>query len=431
MKYKDFYINQLSDLTDDTEVIVAGWVEDLRDLGKIKFLKIKDYTDSTQVIWKVEESPVEVGKLIETINQNDVIKVKGTVRKSRVAKKGFELVAKEIEVLSKSKHPLPLEIRGKIGASLDVRLDNRPIDLMRPRTAKIFKLFSEVLKISRNFFYKNGFVEVVTPRIISTATEGGANLFELSYFDKKAFLAQSPQLYKEQLTMGLEKVFEIGTFFRAEPFDTTRHLNEFVSLDIEVAFADYRDVMEILANLIKTISEELNERSKEYDEVLNEKFLEYKDKEIESYSYEEIVDMVIKKGGKISYGEDISSEDIKLIRDLKDKFFFVTDWPENTKPFYIKVKDDGTTESFDLMFGELEICSGGTREENREKLESRITRMRLNLNSFSEHLKFFSYGMPPHAGWAIGFNRLMMIITGESNIRETTLYPRDKNRITP
>lgn len=431
MKYKDFYMNQLIGLPDGADVTVAGWVEDLRDLGKIKFLKIKDCTDSTQVIWKLEESPMEVGRLIETLNQNDVVKVKGTIRKSKVAKKGFELAAKEIEVLNKSKHPLPLEIRGKIDASLDVRLDNRPIDLMRPKTAKIFKLFSEVLKITRNFFYKNGFVEVVTPRIISTATEGGANLFELNYFERKAFLAQSPQLYKEQLTMGLEKVFEIGTFFRAEPFDTTRHLNEFVSLDIEVAFADYKDVMEILGNLIRTISEELDKLNKEYEEVLNKKFLEYKDKEIESYSYKEIVDMINKKGGKIKYGEDISSEHIKLIEDLKDKFFFVTDWPENTKPFYIKVKDDGTTESFDLMFSELEICSGGTREENREKLENRIVRMKLNLDSFSEHLKFFNYGMPPHAGWAIGFNRLMMIITGENNIRETTLYPRDKNRLIP
>lgn len=431
MKYKDFYVNQLPNLPEGTEVTIAGWVEDLRDLGKIKFLKIRDCTDSTQVIWKIEESPVEIGKLIETINQNDVIKVKGTIRKSNVAKKGFELVAKEIEVLNRSKHPLPLEIRGKIDASLDVRLDNRPIDLMRPKTAKIFKLFSEVLRITRNFFYENGFVEVVTPRIISTATEGGANLFELNYFDKKAFLAQSPQLYKEQLTMGLEKVFEIGTFFRAEPFDTTRHLNEFLSLDIEVAFADYKDVMEILANLIRTISKELDKLNKEYEEVLNKKFLEYKNKEIESYSYKEIVDMINKGGGKIDYGEDISSEHIKLIKDLRDKFFFVTDWPESTKPFYIKVKDDGTTESFDLMFSELEVCSGGTREENRRKLESRITRMGLNLSSFSEHLKFFSYGMPPHAGWAIGFNRLMMIITGKNNIRETVLYPRDKNRLTP
>ncbi|MGB9758980.1 MAG: aspartate--tRNA(Asn) ligase [Thermoproteota archaeon] len=431
MRYKDFYINQLSNLPEGTEATIAGWVEDMRDLGKIKFLKIKDCTDSVQVIWKIEEAPAEIGRLIETINQNDVVKVKGTIRKSKVAKKGFELVAKEIEVLNRSKHPLPLEIRGKINASLDVRLDNRPIDLMRPKTAKIFKLFSEVLKIARGFFYENGFVEVVTPRIISTATEGGANLFELNYFDKKAFLAQSPQLYKEQLTMGLERVFEIGTFFRAEPFDTTRHLNEFVSLDIEVAFADYNDVMEILANLIRTISKELDKLDEEYKEVLNKKFLEYRDKKIESYTYKEVVDMVKKEGGKINYGEDISSEHIKLIKDLKDKFFFVTDWPENTKPFYIKVKDDGTTESFDLMFSELEICSGGTREENREKLENRITRMGLNLSSFSEHLKFFSYGMPPHAGWAIGFNRLMMIITGENNIREITLYPRDKNRLIP
>lgn len=431
MKYKDFYISQLSNLPEGMEATVAGWVEDLRDLGKIKFLKIKDCTDSTQVVWKVEEAPAEIGRLMETINQNDVIKVRGIIRKSKIAKKGFELSVKEIEVLNRSKHPLPLEIRGKINASLDVRLDNRPIDLMRPKTAKIFKLFSEVLKITRKFFYENGFVEVITPRIISTATEGGANLFELNYFDKKAFLAQSPQLYKEQLTMGLEKVFEIGTFFRAEPFDTTRHLNEFISLDIEVAFADYNDVMRILVNLIRTISRELNKLDGEYGEVLNKKFLEYEDKEIENYSYKEIVDMINREGGKINYGEDISSEHIKLIKDLKDKFFFVTDWPENTKPFYIKVKEDGTTESFDLMFSELEICSGGTREENRERLEKRIIGMGLNLSNFSEHLKFFSYGMPPHAGWAIGFNRLMMIITGESNIREITLYPRDKNRLTP
>jgi len=431
MRYKDTYIGRLKELNEGEEVKVAGWVEDVRDIGKIKFLKIRDSTGYVQVTWKIGKCEKSVGEIIETLNQNDVVMVRGKVRKSEISKIGLEIEPNEIIILNKSDHPLPLEIRGKISAGIDVRLDNRPIDLMRPRPMKIFKLFSEVLKISREFFYENGFIEVITPRIIATATEGGANLFELNYFDKKAFLAQSPQLYKEQLTMSFEKVFEIGPFFRAEPFNTTRHLNEFVSMDVEVAFADYKDVMEILSNLIKFIANRLSSRIEDYSDIINKKFLEYSEKEIETYTYSEIIEMINNLGVSIKFGDDISSEYIRKIETLRDKMFFIIDWPKSTKPFYIKVKGDNLTESFDLMFSELEICSGGTREENKKKLEERIKEMKLNLESFSEHLKFFNYGMPPHAGWAIGVNRLMMVITNEGNIRETTLYPRDKDRLLP
>ncbi|TLN05308.1 aspartate--tRNA(Asn) ligase, partial [bacterium] len=400
-----------------------------RDLGHIKFVVLADSTGEVQVTWKSDEGSQELGETLSSLRQNDVFMVSGRVRKSSIARSGLEISPTEVVVLTKARHPLPLDVTGEIEAGLDVRLDFRPLDLMRPQTRRIFRLYSDVLRHIREFLVGNGFVEVVSPKLIAQATEGGANLFSLDYFDTKAFLAQSPQLYKEQLTIGLERVFEIATFFRAEPFDTTRHLNEFVSMDLEAAFADHNDMMDLLEKMVMSVVQSIlaNEpTNKAVGKGWRNLSLPFP-----RYRYDEIFDRIVARGMHARYGEDLSSEHLKQIEGLSG-LYFITDWPKKAKPFYIKVKEaSDLTDSFDFMCDTLEVCSGGSREENLSRLRSRIIECGLDPDGFREHLKFFEIGMPPHAGWGLGFDRFMMALTGLQNIREVVLYPRDKARLIP
>ncbi len=430
MKYKSIDIGQVSPEAAGRKERLAGWVDEVRDLGKIKFLLVRDRTGSVQVTWKKGSCEESVGEVIGTLHQNDVISVVGTIERSTVSKRGVEVLPEQIHVLNRAKHPLPMDIAEDISTGLDVRLDYRPLDLMRPSKRRIFEVFSETVSAVREFFHARGFAEVVTPRIISAATEGGANLFNVRYFDKTVNLAQSPQLYKEQLVMGLEKVFELGTYFRAEPFDSTRHLNEFVSLDIEVAFADCGDVMGILQDMILAISSDIGRNGQLADSLVPE-FRKISGP-IPVYRYEEVVNVLKEHGMKVEFGSDLSSEDLKRVQQFSEGAYFITDWPTSTKPFYIKQRDGGdVTDSFDFMWGPLEVCSGGSREEDRGKIEKKLVASGMNPATFEEHLKFFACGMPPHAGWGLGFNRLLMAMMGLSNIREAVLYPRDRFRITP
>jgi len=430
MRYKSVDIGEIGPGLSGRKERLAGWVDEVRDLGKIKFLIIRDRTGSVQVTWKKGTSDEAIGDLMTSLHQNDVVSVTGTIMSSSVSKRGVEVIPEHIGVLNRAKHPLPMDVGEDISTGLDVRLDFRPLDLMRPSERRVFEVFSETLAATREFFYDRGFVEVVTPRIITTATEGGATLFNVNYFDRVAYLAQSPQLYKEQLVMGLEKVFELGTYFRAEPFDSTRHLNEFVSVDIEVAFADCRDVMGILQDMIGEVSARLATKS-HLSEQLSDEFRQVR-LPFPAYTYKEVIDILGQHGINVDSGSDISSEHLRRVDRFKNGAYFVVDWPQSTKPFYIKGRDDGsTTESFDFMWGPLEVCSGGTREEDRSKIERKLSASGVGVSTFEDHLKFFTCGMPPHAGWGLGLNRLLMAMMGLGNIRETVLYPRDRFRVSP
>jgi len=430
MRYKSIDIAQIDPETAGSKERIAGWVEEVRDLGKIKFLLVRDRTGSAQVTWKKGACPESIGDAIAGLHQNDVVSVSGTVTHSDVSKRGVEVIPTEVLVLNRAKHPLPMDIAEDISTGLDVRLDFRPLDLMRPSKRLVFEVFSESMSVIRDFFHQRGFVEVITPRMISAATEGGANLFNVQYFDRKANLAQSPQLYKEQLVMGLEKVVELGTYFRAEPFDSTRHLNEFVSLDIEMAFADCKDVMGVLQDMILSLSPKISANTR-LSAALAEDFKKVS-ASIPVYTYDEVREALGTEGMKVDFGSDLSSEDLKRVERFSTGPYFITDWPQTAKPFYIKQKDGGDlTDSFDFMWGSLEVCSGGSREEDRAKIEKKLTAAGINPSTFEEHLKFFSCGMPPHAGWGLGFNRLLMAMMGLGNIRETVLYPRDRARMAP
>jgi aspartyl-tRNA synthetase len=298
----------------------------------------------------------------------------------------------------------------------------------------IFRIRHSTLNAIREFLAVEGFVETNTPKIIATATEGGAALFPIFYYDREAFLAQSPQLYKEQLTMAFENVFEIGQIFRAEPSRTNRHLSEATSIDVEVAFVDYNDIMELLGKMILHIVNSLNQNNKiDLHELGHE--LPNVNLPLPTYSYSNIISELQSAGEGIRWGDDLSPQMMSnLVSNGVKGFYFITDWPTAIKPFYVKPKPMGSEnmcESFDLMYDSLEVSSGGTRINRKNHLLERMKKQGLGTEPFDYHLRVFDYGVPPHAGFGIGLERLLMAIMKIENIRDVTFYPRDIDRLTP
>jgi nondiscriminating aspartyl-tRNA synthetase len=406
---------------------LVGWLEDFRDMGKIGFISARDMTGNFQ--------GVITGKLLSAFREvprQSIIMVNGAIQETRAENFQVEVKVEKVEVLSRAVNPLPIDPTGRVESSMDKRLDSRALDLRNVRISNIFRTRSYALYLIRNFLYSRMFVEVNTPKIIGNATEGGADLFSFEYFSKKAYLAQSPQLYKEQLTLGLERVFEISSYFRAEPSHTVRHLSEFVSIDLEAAFLDYCDIMDIVEELItSTINDLFIQRGKEMKYYDNKE--EITVDKIPRVSYQKCLDDLKGLGESLEFGDDLSDLALRKLGEIYPKFYFIIDWPTKLKPFYIlehKNKSD-LSKSFDLQYGYLEIVSGGTREHNSERLRNKLLEKGLDPRSFSDHLQTFEWGMPPHSGCGIGFDRLMMILTNSTNIREVVLYPRDTERLSP
>jgi aspartyl-tRNA synthetase len=360
------------------------------------------------------------------------IAVKGTVKKTNMTPRGIEVIPKQIKILNTATLQLPLDVTGKTPANIETRLDARALDLTQEQNVDVFRIQHAAQEAIRELLFKEGFLEVHTPRIIASATEGGAALFAVDYFGQKAFLAQSPQLYKEQLIMSLEKVFEIGAFFRAEESHTRRHLSEFVSVDIEQAFADAGDVMSLLERVIQHVCRNVKEKCPKELATLKYKVV-VPEVPFKRLTYDEVLADLKNNGVEVPWGEDIPTEAFRTLGKIYPSFYFITDWPTHAKAFYIKPREDKPEicEGFDLMWRWIELVSGGTRIANKQLLISRLEEQGLNPEAFRHHLQAFDYGMPPHAGWAIGLERLTMILTGRKNIREVTLYPRDRVRLTP
>ena len=417
---------------DGTEVIIVGWISSIREHSNIKFLTINDRFGNIQVIFKKKQYSDSLSSEVQKIREHASIAIKGKVRSEPKAPNGIEIIPIDFKILAMANKNSPIVIQSRKGIGIDTRLDLRAVDLRRPYLQSIFSLRYAVLKSCRKFLGDEGFIEVNTPKIIATATEGGATLFPVFYYDREAFLTQSPQLYKEQLTMAFENVFEIGPIFRAEPSRTNRHLSEATSIDIEKAYADYNDVMEILEKMIHFVWDEVRNKNKshlEYLEIdLSELPLPFK-----RHRYSDLIEKLQKSGESIEWGDDISQQKLRNLNDDDLKYFyFVIDWPTSIKPFYVKPKSVGTEcESFDLMYGNLELSSGSTRIHDKSELTARMKKQGLNTSAFDFHLKVFDYGMPPHAGFGMGLERLMMSLCGVDNIRDAVLFPRDIDRLSP
>jgi nondiscriminating aspartyl-tRNA synthetase len=426
------YSIEVTPKLDGSEVIVLGWVQDIRDLGGIYFLILQDREGTVQVTIPRKKVKRQIVEKAEAIQRQYSIGIRGIVKRTKITPRKVEIIPKEIRILGVARHPLPLDVTGRTPAKIDVRLDARALDLCQQENRAVFKIQHVTLRALRDFLSEKGFIEVHTPRIIATATEGGAALFPVTYFENKAFLAQSPQLYKEELVLGFEKVFEIGPFFRAEESHTRRHINEFISIDIEQAFTTAEDVMQVLEQLIHYVCENVKEKCRRELEILKHDFEVPKPPFIR-FTYDEILAELKSEGMEASWGEDIPTPALRTLGKLHPYFFFIIDWPITARAFYIKPKDQNPklTEGFDLMWRWIELASGGTRVPTKDLLVKRLKQCKLNPKSFRNHLKAFDYGMPPHAGWAIGLERLTMMLTGKKNIREVVLFPRDRFRLTP
>jgi aspartyl-tRNA synthetase len=360
------------------------------------------------------------------------VAIKGTVKKTNMTTRGLEVIPTEMKILGIAQHPLPLDVTGKTSSLLDTRLNARVLDLCHEENRALWSIQSKALVALRQFLSDRGFIEVYTPRIISSATEGGAALFSMNYFDQEAYLAQSPQLYKEQLTLCFEKVFEIGPFFRAEVSHTRRHLSEFISIDIEQAFADSRDVMKLLEEVMHFTCTTVKKACQRELKILNHE-VEIPKLPLKRLTYTEVLEELKAEGSEVPWGEDIPTPAYRTLGKLHPYFYFITDWPTESKPFYIAPKEDHpkVSEGFDLMWRWMELASGGTRVHAKSVLIQRLKAQGLNPESFKNHLQVFDYGVPPHAGWATGLERMVMMLTGKKNIREVVLFPRDRSRLTP
>jgi aspartyl-tRNA synthetase len=427
---RTIYSNEIDPSLDGKEVIVMGWVSSVRDHGNLVFMMINDKNGEIQITAKKGACSEEIRQEIVKLKEQSSVAIKGMIKPSNKAPHGAEIAPLEMKIFSKAEKVAPFTSQTKTVVNIDTRLEIRAVDLRRNILQHVFKARSLVLKSIRDYLYEKEFVEVNTPKMIATATEGGAALFPIFYYNKEAFLAQSPQLYKEQLTMSFEKVFEIAPIFRAEPSRTNRHLSEAISIDLEEAFSDYNDIMKHIENIIKRAVKTV----KDYGTKLNDGVI-FQTPEIpesmSQYTYSELIEKMQKTGINTEWGDDLYASNLKKLN--LSGFYFIKDWPLGPKPFYVKAKsnDSKISESFDFMYGDLELSSGSTRIEKRSDLEERMKNKGFKLDPFDYHLRVFDYGVPPHAGCGIGLERLMMALTGTENIRDVTFYPRDVDRLTP
>ena len=435
------YSFQISNSVINQVVTVIGWISSKRDHGNVLFVQLRDRFGDIQILVKKKELSETIFESLKSLKEHSSIAIRGKVVEQKNSSKEFEIIPEEVRILSVSNKSAPFLTQAISSIGIDTRLDLRAIDLRRNHLQNVFKIRNNILNSIREYLSDNYFVEVNTPKMIATATEGGAALFPIFYYDREAFLAQSPQLYKEQLTMAFENVFEIAPIFRAEPSRTNRHLSEAMSIDVEKAYVDYNDMMDYLDNLIRFIIQSITEKNQMELKSLGID-LPSMSRPFSRITYSQLVENLQNSHKYIRWGDDISP---KLLKDLfGDEFYFITDWPASTKPFYVKAKkmdlmNDSNTgddsrdlsESFDLMYGSLELSSGSTRINNKDNLMDNMKKKGLSHKAFDYHLRVFDYGVPPHAGFGLGLERLLMAILKLDNIRDATFYPRDIGRLTP
>ncbi len=412
-------------------VLLKGWVYEIRDLAKLKFLLLRDFSGIVQCVVKDEK----IIKNISELTLESVVEIRGKVKKAKIkaelARKDVEVEVSDLKILNKAEK-LPIQVNEKtITTTLPKRLDYRSLDLRKPKVNAIFKIQSVIINSFREFFYKKEFLEIQPPGIIATSTEGGTDLFEVKYFNRKAYLAQSPQLYKQLMAISLEKVFSTGPIWRAEKHDTSKHINEVRQMDIEVAFVDDIKIMKYLEEVVKFIVKRVLADCKKEVELLG---LKLKIPNAKYLTYKEAVDVLNEKGFRMKYGDDFEPEaEKKLCEIFRNSIVFTYEWPLELKPFYIWPKDEkkGVSGGFDAVYGGLEISSGGQRVHIADILIKQLKSKKLNPNDFKWYVDAFRFGAPMHAGWSIGLERLTQAICNLDNIREATLFTRDRTRLTP
>ncbi|MEM3753357.1 MAG: aspartate--tRNA(Asn) ligase [Candidatus Micrarchaeaceae archaeon] len=424
------YISELSAEMDGKTVTIAGWVHEVRETAKITFMLVRDISGIVQVIGKEGSVSDELIKKM-SLPKESVVRIKGKVSRNPEAKKGFEIIPDEIENLNPLSTMIPFEVTGKVPAQLDVRLDYRYIDLRRAPTKAIFNIESTILSTFLSIYSRKGFTQIRTPSIIAEASEGGSELFPVRYFEKEAFLAQSPQLYKQLAVIGgLDKVYMVMPVFRAEKSNTIYHLTESTQMDIEMGFADDKDAIKELAYAVTQIIKAVRKNNRDDLETLGVKLDVPK---VKIVSYTSVIEKLKQEGYAIEFGSDISREYELGIQKVFGDAVIVTEFPTKLRAFYSMPKEDDPelSKSYDFIYKGLEISSGAQRIHKADMLVDALKKRGMDPKGFEFYINAFRCGAPPHAGWSIGMERLAMRITNSSNIRECSLFPRDRKRITP
>lgn len=436
---RSHYSKNLSGNMDGQEVIVMGWVRELRDLGKIKFIKLADREGFAQIIAK-KDLPAELIEKIKNLGREDVIAVKGTVKASKEAPNGVEIVPSEIRVLNVSEKPLPLELETrKTPALIDTRMDQRPLDIRIPENQAIIKIQAKLVEGMQKYLFENGFVQVFTPCLMGVASESGSEVFTVPYFKTEAFLRQDPQLHRElTLIGGLDKIFDLGTSWRAELSHTIYHLCEHRGIAPEIAFIkDETDTMRLEEQLIVAGIKSINEGCKNELAILG-KTIDVPKMPFPELRFPEVYDILKGLGLEIKVGEDLNREAEALLwKYVKEKydndFYFLNRFPSAIKPFYVMKVDDNPkwARSVDLIYRGLELSSGGQREHRYEELIKSAKEKGLNLENLKWFTEFFKYGAPPMGGFCIGIERFTMQLLELPNIKDATLFPRTPERLIP
>ncbi len=430
-------IDSIGSADHGSDVSLAGWVEDVRNLGGIAFLIVRQRTGTFQVT--VKKKPDEdLFTRASKIVRESVVVARGTIQANPQVRNGWELVASSIEVISPAAAPLPLPVADKVGAEVDTRFDNRILDLRKAERRAIFRVRSIVTSALRSYLDRHGFIEVQTPKLAGAGAEGGATLFETNYFGRRAFLSQSPQLYKQMLMgSGLDRVYEIAPAFRAEPSDTVRHVTEFTSFDGEVAWIERQeDFFPFLEGAVDHAIERVRS-----DATTELEMLEVDPKRpklpLKRLPYPEALEILRGRGKHLRDGGDIDTEGEKVLGQAMSEegheLYFLTGYPSAIKPFYVMTNADDpeSSYSFDLEYKGDEMASGGQREHRYDVLLDRMKGKGLNPESFEFYLKAFRYGMPPHGGWGFGIDRFVQKLLDLPNIREAILFPHDRARLVP
>lgn len=415
----------------EKEIKIEGWLYRVRGLKSITFLLIRDRSGLVQCV--IENNNIDLSSL----KLESVVSIVGIVKKSNNSLNPFEILVESFEIISEA-HELPIELNKKeLDVNLDTILNNRAISIRHGKVNSIFKIQNIIVQSFREFLINKGFTEIFTPKIVAEGAEGGTEVFKVEYFEKTAYLAQSPQFYKQMMVgAGFERVFEVAHVYRAEQHNTSRHLNEYISMDLEIGFInDEFDIMNLEEDLIKFILKAIEVKGKEYLKILNVNIPKI-DVSIPKIELNEAIEILKKVYGKGDLEGDLDPEGEKLIcKYAKEKygcdFIFLTNYPKRKRPMYTMPFEEQGTRSFDLLFKGVEITTGGQRINDYNMLIKSIENKGLNPKDYESYTDIFRYGMPKHGGLAIGLERITTQLLNLENVREASLIPRDRTRITP
>ncbi|RLJ02476.1 MAG: aspartate--tRNA(Asn) ligase [Candidatus Aenigmatarchaeota archaeon] len=420
------------------KVKVAGWVRSIRDLGRLKFIILADREGKIQITARKEECDETLMDILDHLTKESVIVVEGRIELNKQAPGGREILPEKVTLLSKAER-IPLDVTGRTKADLSTRLDQRVLDLRRPENLAIFKIQSKLVEGMERWLDSNGYLKTFTPCIMANASEGGAEVFPVIYYEREAFLRQDPQLHRQLLmAAGFEKIYDLGPSWRAEKSHTIRHLSEHRGCAVELSFIkDETDTMRVEEEIVISAIKAVKKECKEELELLG-KDVKVPKKPFPELRFPKVYDILKKLGKEVEYGGDIDRESETLLwkyvqKKYKSDFFFLNRFPFDIKPFYVMRVDEEPqwARSVDLVFKGIELSSGGQREHRYEKIIHQAKAKNLNLENLKWFTEHFRYGAPPHGGFNLGIERLTMQLLDIPNIREAVLFPRTPERLLP